>query len=187
MLVLVIPTFESGREYTRRLLEHQPFCVGPAVEIAHWTGSLRCASDLLFLRRSGIVNEQGVVHCDDHAPTLELFRDPQLLDVLSRQHLGPLAPLPRGQKERLARTLLTWLRVGRDGDAVSRRLRLHPRAVRQHMRELEGLYGARLRDPDLRFELELVLRSRQTTPLDPLRPSLPHGVRSVRSPADAPD
>jgi hypothetical protein len=37
---------------------------------------------------------------------------------------------------------------------------VHPQTVRYRLRQLEDLFGDQLLDPDLRFELEIVLRAR---------------------------
>jgi hypothetical protein len=40
------------------------------------------------------------------------------------------------------------------------RLHVHPQTVRYRLRQLEELFGDQLLDPDLRFDLEIVLRAR---------------------------
>jgi hypothetical protein len=54
------------------------------------------------------------------------------------------------------------------------RLHVHPQTVRYRLRQLEELFGDQLLDPDLRFDLEIVLRARRLqngTLVAPVTPS----------------
>jgi DNA-binding PucR family transcriptional regulator len=44
---------------------------------------------------------------------------------------------------------------------VAKALHVHPQTVRYRLARLRELFGARLDDPDARFELELALRARR--------------------------
>ncbi|MGW4641011.1 helix-turn-helix domain-containing protein [Sphaerisporangium sp. NPDC004334] len=92
---------------------------------------------------------------------LVVFRDEELVAALAAVRLAPLAHLCPRQRDRLAETLLAWLRYGRGAGEVAARLHVHPQTVRYRLRQLEELYGDQLADPDVRFELEVVLRARQ--------------------------
>lgn len=135
--------------------------LGPSVPLDRAPLSLARARDLAELVRTGVVPGGGVVRWDDHLPALLLTRDPGLVAEMARSRLAPLAPLRPPQRERMADTLLAWLESGLNANEAAERLRIHPQTVRYRLRQLEELFGERLREPGERFELELVLRARR--------------------------
>lgn len=135
--------------------------LGPSVPLDRAPVSLARARDLVELVRTGVVAGGGVVRWDDHLPALLLSRDTELVARMARARLLPLARLRPPQRERMADTLLAWLESGLNASEAAERLRVHPQTVRYRMRRLEELFGARLREPEERFELELVLRARR--------------------------
>jgi DNA-binding PucR family transcriptional regulator len=135
--------------------------LGPSVPLDRAPASLARARDLAELVRTGAVRGGGVVRWSDHLPALLLTRDTGLVAEMARSRLAPLARLRRPQRERMADTLLSWLESGLNANEAAERLHIHPQTVRYRMRRLEELFGARLRDPGERFELELVLRARR--------------------------
>ncbi|WP_248960715.1 PucR family transcriptional regulator [Sphaerisporangium perillae] len=136
--------------------------IGPAVPLLDAATSLQWARDALGLAKRGVLPERkGVVRCSDHMAVLIVFKDEALVRALSEVRLAPLAGLPPSRQDRLAETLLAWLRHGRGAGEVAARLHVHPQTVRYRLRQLEELYGDQLADPDIRFELEIVLRARQ--------------------------
>ncbi|WP_306367308.1 CdaR family transcriptional regulator [Nocardiopsis sp. CC223A] len=135
--------------------------LGPSVPLERVPESLERARDLAELVRSGAVPGNGLVRWDDHLLALLFSRDTGLLSAMARARLAPLAELRPHQRERMAQTLLAWLEAGSNANEAAERLRIHPQTVRYRMRRLEELFGARLRDPGERFELELVLRARR--------------------------
>ncbi|MFI6295843.1 helix-turn-helix domain-containing protein [Nonomuraea sp. NPDC050790] len=134
--------------------------IGPAVPLASATTSLRWATEALELSARGVL-PRGLLRCADHMATLVVFKDEELVGALAETRLAPLAHLRPTQQDRLAETLLAWLRHGRGAGEVAARLHVHPQTVRYRLRQLEELYGDQLADPDIRFELEIVLRARQ--------------------------
>src|SRR5262249_17931190 len=112
--------------------------------------------------RRGVTHEttSGVVRCMEHLSTLIVFQDEEMLESLAQLRLAPLAHLRSSQQDRLAQTLLAWLQSGRNAKEVAMRLHVHPQTVRYRLRQLEDLFGDQLLDPDLRFDLEIVLRAR---------------------------
>jgi DNA-binding CsgD family transcriptional regulator len=134
--------------------------VGPTVRLSEVSRSMRWARQGLDLVRRGVVADDNVVRCAEHMSTLILFQDEGLLAALSARQLAPLAHLRQSQQDRLAETLLAWLQAGRNANEVAVRLHVHPQTVRYRLRQLDDLFGERLQDPDLRFELEIVLRAR---------------------------
>ncbi|HEX6471806.1 MAG TPA: helix-turn-helix domain-containing protein [Streptosporangiaceae bacterium] len=136
--------------------------VGPMVPVTEAARSMRWARQALALARQGVLDDAGVIRCADHMSTLILFQDQELLELLAAIRMAPLAALRPSQRDRLAETLLTWLQSARNANEVAQRLHVHPQTVRYRLRQLVELFGERLHepDPDLRFELELVLRAR---------------------------
>ncbi|WP_150253080.1 PucR family transcriptional regulator [Nocardiopsis deserti] len=135
--------------------------LGPSVSLDRAPVSLARARDLAELVRTGVVPGGGVVRWDDHLPVLLLSRDPGLVAEMARSRLAPLVPLRPRQRERMADTLLAWLESGLNANEAAERLSIHPQTVRYRLRQLEELFGDRLREPGERFELELVLRARR--------------------------
>ncbi|MER7362366.1 PucR family transcriptional regulator [Nonomuraea wenchangensis] len=134
--------------------------IGPAVPLAAAATSLRWAREALELSRRGVL-PRGLPRCEEHMATLVVFKDEELVNALAETRLAPLAHLRPTQQDRLAETLLAWLRYGRGAGEVAARLHVHPQTVRYRLRQLEELYGDQLADPDVRFELEIALRARQ--------------------------
>jgi hypothetical protein len=136
--------------------------VGPAVPLARAGSSLRWARQALTLACRGIVGgADGIVRCDEHMTTLLLLADTELAGMLSRQLLAPLRRVRPDQADRLAETLLAWLDSADDASAAARLLHVHPQTVRYRLRQLRGLFGDVLGDPDARFGLQLALRVRR--------------------------
>ncbi|MCA2228108.1 helix-turn-helix domain-containing protein [Nonomuraea aurantiaca] len=134
--------------------------IGPPVPLNAAAASLRWAAEALELSGRGVL-PRGLLHCADHMATLVVFKDEELVNALAEVRLAPLAHLRPTQQDRLAETLLAWLRYGRGAGEVAARLHVHPQTVRYRLRQLEELYGDQLADPDIRFELEIVLRARR--------------------------
>jgi len=142
--------------------------VGPAVPLTGASGSLRWAGQALALARRGLLRggsdadgAAGIIWCADHLPTLVLLADTDLAAALSRDALAPLRQLRPGQADRLARTLLAWLESADDANAAALRLHVHPQTIRYRLRQVSGLFGDALTDPDARFRLLLALRVRR--------------------------
>ncbi|MBP2050175.1 DNA-binding CsgD family transcriptional regulator [Streptomyces griseochromogenes] len=139
--------------------------MGPTVALDEGARSLRWATEALDLVRRGVLSGTdpagSVVRCQDHLTTLLLLRDDALLDAMAERRLRPLAQVRPPQRERLAETLLCWLRSGRGVAEVAARLAVHPQTVRYRMRQLDELFGDLLHDPEARFEIQLALRARE--------------------------
>lgn len=151
---------KSGRARLKGVLRHRAAVVGHAVPPTEAAASVRAASRLLDLASTHDGPDAGVVFVDDHLSSLVLLQDESLTHTLIARHLRPLAGLTPERCERLEATLLAWL-GGMGAPEVAKALSIHPQTVRYRMRQLEKLFGARLRDPRTRFEIEMALRSRQ--------------------------
>ncbi|MEU7135098.1 helix-turn-helix domain-containing protein [Streptomyces sp. NPDC046261] len=142
------------------VLGGKPAAVGHAVPLADAASSLRWARRLLTLAPLGAAPRERPVFVDDHLSDLLLLQDESLARALSARWLRPLEGLTPRQSERLEVTLLAWLESGGAPEAA-RVLQVHPQTVRYRLRQIEKLFGPALREPRMRFELELALRSRR--------------------------
>ena len=71
--------------------------------------------------------------------------------------LEPLAQLRPNAALRLELTLRSWLLHQGRRDAVAADLMVHPQTVRYRVTQLRDLYGERLLDPTMIFELVVAL------------------------------
>ncbi|HWC84412.1 MAG TPA: helix-turn-helix domain-containing protein [Pseudonocardiaceae bacterium] len=143
----------------RTLLRERRAVTGPAVAPDDAAASMRWARRALGLVCRGVLPDQRPTDATAHLSTLVLLGDVPLLTELVRRVLAPLATLTPKQRDRFAETLLAWLVTRGGAPEVAARLGIHPQTVRYRMRRLDTLFGARLRDPDARFDLELALRA----------------------------
>jgi hypothetical protein len=156
--------------------------LGPAVPLARASSSLRWARQALALTRRGIISPgPGVTRCDEHLSTLLIFSDEDLTAGLARTRLGPLGGLRPAQQDTLAETLLAWLQNAGNARETARHLHVHPQTVRYRVRQLHGLFGEVLLEPDVRFDLEIALRARRLLGGVTARPvrDLPAGQAAV--------
>ena len=98
---------------------------------------------------------------DEHISSIVITSEPDLLADLARRRLAPLQQLRPGQRERLADTLLAWLRHRGERARIAEELHVHPQTVGYRLTQLREVFGDDLDDPDTRFDLELVLRAGQ--------------------------
>ncbi|WP_322762721.1 helix-turn-helix domain-containing protein [Frankia sp. Cr2] len=163
------PTGPGRRKWLERALVGLGAVVGPAVP---WPEASASAARAAFARNARDRGElPGVPGCpdgplftDDHLAQLLLARDPVLLADLASRRLAPLDGLPVRVRARLAETLLLWLRLRGQRARIAAELQVHPQTIRYRLNQLRTLFGESLDDPDVRFELELVLRAGQCRP-----------------------
>jgi hypothetical protein len=142
--------------------------VGPVRPWQQAAESLRLAQALVAAVTAGA--EPGspaepparVVSVDDNLVGLLLRRELTLVDDLAAGVLAPLDAVKESTRERLAETLLAWLTYRGERGTVAAALHVHPQTVGYRLGQLRELFGDALEDPDRRFALELVLRSRRT-------------------------
>jgi len=172
---LIVPDPDGpGR---RRVLEHAlrglPAALGPTVPVEHAARSWGRARSLWRLLSGGPhrvagagatlepeVPPAGLHAADDHLLELLLAEDPSIVDDLAALRLAPLTALPPRSRERLEATLLAYLRQRGNGRRMAADLHVHPQTVRYRLARLRELLGPALDDPEVRFELEVVLRAR---------------------------
>lgn len=103
--------------------------------------------------------ESPPVWVEDRLAELIVRAEPLATADLARRRLAPLADLRPAVRERLAETLLSWLRHRGQRAPVAAELFVHSQTVGYRVNQLKELFGAALDDPEVRFELELVLRA----------------------------
>ena len=149
---------EAGDERgTDRADQGTPVALGPTVPWPRAAESLRRAAAAYRLAVSGGA-PGGLVVAEDHLATLLLAADRGLAADLAASRLAPLTALADGPRARLTETLRAWLDRPGQVQAVAAELGVHPQTVRYRVRQLRELFGARLEDPEARFELALALR-----------------------------
>jgi hypothetical protein len=140
--------------------------LGPAVPVAQARESLSRARALLALMLAGLAGGETLASADRHELALLLAADPRLAGEFSERRLAPLATVAgAATRSNLALTLRAWLRSPGQRKLIAQELGVHPQTVRYRMARLRELFGARLDEPDGRFELELALRLRPFTAL----------------------
>jgi DNA-binding CsgD family transcriptional regulator len=159
-LLVPDPDGPGRHDMLARALPDSPFAIGPSVPLADAPLSLRLAAQALSLVQRGVIKCDHFVRCADQLPTLLLLRNEELIRLMTRRRYGPLASLKPLQRLRLSETLLDWLATGGSAPEIAVRLCVHAQTVRYRMRQLQELFGEDMNDPDWKFEMEIVLRTR---------------------------
>ncbi|RAY11313.1 PucR family transcriptional regulator [Actinomadura craniellae] len=160
-LIVPDPDGPGRSRMVDRALHGRTVALGPTVPVAEAARSMRWARKTLALVERKIIEPCGVARSVEHMSTLILFEDEDLLAGLGALRLAPLEHLRPSQQDRLAETLLAWLQSSRNANEVASRLHVHPQTVRYRLRQLDELFGDQLLDPELCFDLEIVLRVRR--------------------------
>jgi hypothetical protein len=161
---LIVPDPQNAaqaRTLVNGLAGHRA-AVGLAVSPVDAGRSLHWARLALDLAAKGRIPGQDVVWCADHLTDLVIFQDQALTAALIDRRLAPLAHLPQDKRDRLADTLLAWLKLNMNANEVAAYLHVHPQTVRQRLRQVTPLFREQIRDPEQRFDLAIALRARQT-------------------------
>ncbi|MCW6003556.1 helix-turn-helix domain-containing protein [Micromonospora sp. CPCC 205371] len=161
---LIVPDPDSpaqARTLVNGLAGHRA-AVGLAVSPVDASRSLRWARLALDLAAKGHIPSRDIIWCADHLTELAILQDQALTAALVERRLAPLARLPQDKRERLADTLLAWLKLNMNANEVANHLHLHPQTVRQRLRQLTPLFRDQIRDPEERFDLAIALWARQS-------------------------
>jgi PucR C-terminal helix-turn-helix domain len=153
MTTLLVPDVEASRASLLQTLRRRPAVVGPTRGWTDVAGSFRRAARVLTVTEP----HDSPVDTEDHLSTLVVTADPEATADLRGRMLAPLADLPPATAARLADTLRSWLLHQGRRDDVARELFIHPQTVRYRMAQLRSLYGERLLDPTVVFELVVAL------------------------------
>ncbi|MFD5097112.1 helix-turn-helix domain-containing protein [Amycolatopsis thailandensis] len=133
--------------------------VSPVVPLADAPAALRTARRALLLTSDDAPGP--VIWCRDHLATLWLLAEDFLGAEMAKRSLDPFTSLSEKQQERLSETLLAWLETRGGAPEIAQRLGVHPQTVRNRLRQLEELFGDRLRDADDRLGMQLALRAQR--------------------------
>jgi PucR C-terminal helix-turn-helix domain len=161
LTVAVVPDPDAPGKRARlaRALAGGGAVVGPSVAPTEAPVSLRRARLAHRLVATGVIPAEALVVADDHLPTLVLHSDPRAATDLAASRLAPLDQLPEATRAKLAATLRAWLDHGGRIEDSARSLDVHPQTVRYRLRQLRGIFGDALDDPEQRFALALALRA----------------------------
>jgi hypothetical protein len=160
-LLLPDPDGPGRRGQLELALHGMPGAVGPTVAVEQAARSWARAQGLWRLMCGGRIATGATVRAaEDHLLELLLAEDPTLVEDLARLRLAPLDALAPRSRERLESTLLSYLRHRGNGPRMAADLHVHTQTVRYRLARLRELLGPALDDPEVRFELEVVLRSR---------------------------
>ena len=134
--------------------------LGPAVAPGAAAHSADRARAVLELAELGAIDvaDGRLVHSDDHLAALVTGAAPGALRDLAERRLAALADETPASRERLARTLRSWLDHQGEVARVAAELGVHPQTVRYRVNRLRDLFGPALDDPESRFELAIALR-----------------------------
>ena len=161
VLVAVVPATSgtASRATLTHLTAGRGAVVGPVRPWALARSSLALARLASSLLETGALTGDPV-YVEEHLATLVVHRDPELVNELASSRLAPFDRVRESSRERLAETLLSWLRHRGERQHVAQELHVHPQTVGYRLGQLRELFGAALDDPQARFELEVALRSR---------------------------
>ncbi|WP_104167360.1 CdaR family transcriptional regulator [Arthrobacter sp. SX1312] len=152
------------RAELNRVLTGRSAAIGPAGGLDQVAQSLRLAvlAASMLPPREGA--EEPPVWADEHMTEVVLAAEPSAVGELARRRLAPLAVLPDVQRIKLEETLLAWLRHWGQRAPIAEELGIHGQTVGYRVQQLRELFGDDLKDPKVRFELEIALRSDRKAP-----------------------
>jgi PucR C-terminal helix-turn-helix domain len=158
---LLVPDPEGPRlEELKRASSKGALAVGPPSGPLEVAGSWALASTLLQrAAAAGELTAEGLLRAEDHLVPLLLASNPQLVGLLARRRLAPLAGLTERGRERMRESALAYVRHHGNAVAMAAELHVHPQTARYRIARLRELFGDQLTDPDARLELELALRA----------------------------
>jgi PucR C-terminal helix-turn-helix domain len=160
-IVALVPSPAEQRELEHAVRDRRA-ALGPEVAWQEAAVSFARAREVLRLAgEGGIDSGDALLVAESHKLSLLLGADRRLLRDVAESALAPLDTETELSRERLGSTLDAWLRHRGRTEAVAKALHVHPQTVRYRLARLRELFGARLDDPDGRFELELALRARR--------------------------
>lgn len=153
--------------HARRLLETalkgRRAVIGPARDWQRVPESLRMATTATaVLGNAGRAGAPRPLWVEEHLTDIVLGAEAGALHDLGEKRLAPLATLRGASRDKLETTLLSWLRHWGQRIPIADELGIHPQTVGYRVGQLRELFGDALDDPQVRFELELVLRAAHT-------------------------
>ncbi len=157
--VLESPRTRRARAELEHALAGRRAWVGPPRPWESVGESHRAATLAQSLRPSDMPETDDPHWVDEHIAQIVITSESELVADLARRRLAPLAGMRPAQRQRLAETLLAWLRHRGERATIAAELHIHPQTVGYRLTQLREAFGDDLDDPDTRFDLELVLRA----------------------------
>ncbi len=151
------PLDAAGASWLERALAERAAVLGPIRPWQKVAESLRLALAAVPLRAGSA--DLRSLWVSQHLAEVIVRSERSAMEDLAAVRLAPLAALRTGPRERLAETLLAWLRHRGHRSAIATELSIHAQTVGYRLTQLRDLFGDDLDDPQARFELELVLRA----------------------------
>jgi hypothetical protein len=159
VVVLVrAPETDADRGRLATMLGDRPGWIGPVrtwdkAEESYRMAAVAAATPALAY------GDNRVRWVEDHLTAIALHADPLVMTDLATRCLEPMARLRPEQRDRLAETLLVWLKHRGERGRIATELHVHPQTVGYRLGQLRDVFADDLDDADRRFELELVLRA----------------------------
>jgi hypothetical protein len=160
-VVALVPVQESkaARQELARALRGRAATVGPAGGWERVPDSLRLAVLAAALLPARGNPEDQPIWASEHLDRIILGAEPTAITEVAQRRLAPLQRLRPAQREKLATTLLSWLRHWGQRGPMAAELGIHAQTVGYRVAQLRELFGEELDNPQARFELELVLHA----------------------------
>jgi hypothetical protein len=133
--------------------------LGPVGDPAAARESWQLAKVGLSGLESGAISSEGLLRTEDRLADLLLLEASDLSGRIARQRLVPFGSLTENARRRMEETTLAYLRCRGNSVEMAAELHVHPQTARYRVARLRELFGDQLDDPDVRFELEIALRS----------------------------
>jgi hypothetical protein len=158
-LLLPDPEGPGRAEGLAHAASRSRLAIGPAVEVTALSESWSLALALLRASDAGALPSSGLLRADEHLADLLLFEGSSLTARIAARRLAPLRGLTPKAEERMRETALAHVRHHGNAVAMAAEMQVHPQTARYRIARLRELLGDQLDDPDVRFELEVALRS----------------------------
>ncbi|MDQ2756592.1 MAG: helix-turn-helix domain-containing protein [Actinomycetota bacterium] len=159
------PQSPQARRLLESALKGRRAVVGPERDWRYVPESLRLATTAMaVLGGDTRAATPRPLWVEEHLTDIVLGAEAGALHDLGEKRLAPLATLRGASRAKLETTLLSWLRHWGQRAPVADELGIHPQTVGYRVGQLRELFGDALDDPQVRFELELVLRARVALP-----------------------
>lgn len=157
--LLESPRTVRGRADLEHALAGRRAWIGPPRRWDLVSESHRAATMAQALRQSSMPRRDEPRWVEEHIAQIVIAGEADLVADLARRRLAPLSRMRPTQRERLAETLLAWLRHRGERATIADELHIHPQTVGYRLNQLREAFGDDLDDPDTRFDLEVVLRA----------------------------
>jgi hypothetical protein len=161
-VVIAAPEMASLRSRVADVFAGTSAVIGPPARWERMSLSHRVARLVAAQRSSRPEHDDGApVFAADHLGRVILSSEPEVMAELSARRLAPLDELTEAKRQVMEETLLSWLIHWGQRGPVAEELGIHPQTVGYRLARLRELFGEQLDDPEVRFELEMVLRTRR--------------------------